>query len=116
MKITTMSKSIVINTQDYKGENMNNFVKLVDDILGNMEYIRLLLEEGHKYVTPLHTFDLVVRKLNKLKVMLEDNILTPEQIVEAVKILEKPLKREKPYYVEVENPIESGDPLEYSGL
>ena len=68
---------------------MNNFIKLVDDILKNMEYIRLLLEGGHKYVTPLHTFDLVVRKLNKLKVMLEDNILTPEQIIEAVRRLEK---------------------------
>jgi len=77
---------------------MNNFVKLVDDILGNMEYIRLLLKEGHKYVTPLNTFDLVIRKLNKLKVMLDTDYLTPEQIREAVRRLEKPINPDKDTY------------------
>lgn len=88
---------------------MNNAIKLLDDIIKNMEYIRLLLTEGHKYVVPLNTYNRVMRQLDKLKGMLEDNILTPEQIMDAVKILEKPIKREKPYSVGVENPIERGD-------
>ena len=47
------------------------------------------------------------------EIVLPDYI-TPKMIREAIKILEKSIKCEKPRYVEVENPIESGDPLEYS--
>jgi len=67
---------------------MNDAINLIDDILKNMEYIRLLLSAGHKYVTPLHTFNMVIEKLNKLKNMLDINYLTPEQIREAVIRLE----------------------------
>ena len=68
---------------------MNNAIKLIDDILKNMEYVRLLFKRDEG-ITPLHTFDLVVRKLNKLKVILDTDYLTPEQIREAARRLEKP--------------------------
>ena len=71
---------------------MNNAIKLIEDIIKNMEYIELLLTEGHKYVPPLNTFNLVMNKLNKLRYILENDILTPEQIMEAVRKLEKPIK------------------------
>ena len=90
---------------------MENPIKLLDNIIKNMEYIELLLTEGHKYVAPLNTFNLVMKRLNRLRVILDTEYLTPEQIREAVIRLEKPIKREKPYYVEVENPVESGDPI-----
>ena len=61
---------------------MKNAINLIDDILKNMEYVRMLFKRD-KDITPLHTFDLVVKQLNKLRVM-----------------------------VDVENPIESGDPLD----
>lgn len=37
--------------------------------------------------------------------------ITPETIKKAIKVLRKH-KVEKPYWVEIENPIEKGDPLE----
>ena len=116
MKITTMLGSTRTSIRGCKGGNMEDTIGLLNNIIKNMEYIGLLLTEGHKYVPPLNTYNLVMKELERLKYILENNYLTPEQIREAVKILEKPIKREKPYYVEVENPIESGDPLEYSGL
>jgi len=36
-----------------------------------MEYIELLLTEGHKYVVPLNTFNRVMRQLEELRGMLE---------------------------------------------
>ena len=75
-----------------KGEMMNNAIKLIEDILKDMEYIELLLKEGHKYVPPLNTFNLVMKKLDKLKSILENEYLTPEQIMEAVRKLERPIK------------------------
>jgi len=95
---------------------MENPIKLLDNIIKNMEYIELLLTEGHKYVPPLNTFDLVMGQLNKLRVILDNEFLTPEQIREAVIRLEKPIKREKPHYVEVENPIESCDFLDRNSV
>ena len=71
---------------------MEKAIGLLDSIIQNMEYIGLLLREHHKYVPPLNTFNLVMDKLNRLKVMLENDILTPEQIMEAVRRLEKPVK------------------------
>lgn len=88
---------------------MSNAIKLLDDIIKNMEYIKLLLTEGHKYVVPLNTYNRVMGKLDKLKGMLDNEFISEEQIRKAIKILEKPKKREKPYRVEVENPIERGD-------
>ena len=71
---------------------MNNAINLIENIIKNMEYIELLLTEGHKYVPPLNTFNLVMRQLNKLRVMLDTEYLTLEQIREAVRKLEKPIK------------------------
>ena len=73
---------------------MSNAIKLIEDIIKNMEYIELLLTEGHKYVPPLNTFNLVMGQLNKLRVMLDTEYLTPEQIREAVRRLEKPIERD----------------------
>ena len=56
--------------------------------------------------TPVFTDEELITFMNEAQ---EATYLTPEQIREAVRRLEKPIKREKPYYVEVENPIESGD-------
>ena len=67
---------------------MKNAINLIDDILKNMEYVRILFKRD-KDITPLHTFDLVVKKLNKLRVMVDTEYLTPEQIREAVIKLEK---------------------------
>ena len=94
---------------------MKNAINLIDNILKNMEYVRLLFKRDEG-ITPLHTFDLVVKQLNRLRVILGTDYLTPDQIREAVIRLEKPIKREKPYYVEVENPIEKGDFLDNSSF
>ena len=74
---------------------MENPIKLLDNIIKNMEYIELLLTEGHKYVTPLNTFNLVMGKLIRLRVILDTGCLhsiTPDQIREAVIRLEKPVE------------------------
>ena len=68
---------------------MENPIKLLDNIIKNMEYIELLLTEGHKYVTPLNTFNLIMRQLSKLRVILDTEYLTPDQIREAVIRLKK---------------------------
>lgn len=70
-----------------------NGVKLIDSILKDMEYIGLLLSD-RKYVSPLNTFNLVIGKLNKLKVMLDTEYFTPDQIREAIRRLEKPIVRD----------------------
>jgi len=95
---------------------MNNAIKLVENIIKGMGYIKLLLNDGHRYVVPLHTFNRVMGQLEELRGMLDNEFLSEEQIRKAIKILEKPLKREKPYYVKVENPIEGGDPFKYNSL
>ena len=74
---------------------MMNIKNLLDDIIKDMEYIGLLLKAGHKYIPPLNTYKLVMNKLEKLKYMLENDILTPEQIMEAVRKLEKPIKSDE---------------------
>ena len=45
---------------------------LLDNIINNMEYIKLLLTEGHKYTQPLNTYYLVIKRLNELKTMLKE--------------------------------------------
>jgi len=49
---------------------MKNPVKLVENIKKNMEYLKLLLIEGHQYAVPLHTYDLVRKQLETLQDML----------------------------------------------
>lgn len=98
---------------------MNNTIKLIDDILKNMEYIELLLTEGHKYVTPLNTFNLVVKQLNQLRVILNTEYLTPDQIREAVIRLEKPIKIKDRLY-ETGTPTDfntfKNDPIIFTGV
>ncbi len=71
-----------------------NGVELIDSILKDMKYIGLLLSD-RKYVPPLNTFNRTVRKLEKLRTMLDTEYLTPEQIREAVRRLEKPIESDK---------------------
>jgi len=67
---------------------MNNAIKLLDEISKDMEYIKLLLTEP---VPPLSACGSVIWKLAKLRGMLDNEFLTPEQIREAVRRLEKPI-------------------------
>ena len=55
---------------------MNNAIELLESIEKDMEYIRLLLTEGHKYILPLNTFNRVVFKLDKLKDMIDKGGIT----------------------------------------
>ena len=94
-------------------EDLSKAIYLLDNITENMEWIKLLLEKD-RFIAPLTTYDLVMKRLGQVKEIIKSNqkdCITPRQIKKAIKILEKPIKREKPYYVEVENPIESGDPI-----
>ena len=70
---------------------MNKAIKLIDSIEGNLTTI--------------------LYKLKNLKGMLDSEFLSEEQIRRAIKTLQKPIKHEEPYIVDVENPIESGNPL-----
>lgn len=47
-------------------------IRLVNDIIKNMEYIKLLLVEEHKYIAPLNTYYVVKTRLQELKDMLSD--------------------------------------------
>lgn len=48
-------------------------IKLVNNIIKNMKYVRLLLTEGHKYISPMNTFYLTMVRLEELKKILEGN-------------------------------------------
>jgi hypothetical protein len=50
-------------------------IKLVNNIIKNMEYVRLLLVEGHRYISPMNTFYLTMVRLEELKKILEGNEL-----------------------------------------
>ena len=91
---------------------MNNAIKLIDSILKNMEYVRLLFKRDEG-ITPLHTFDLVVRQLNQLRVMLDTDYLTADQIREAVRRLEKPIEPDGDVEITVEHTICCSDPLDW---
>jgi len=57
----------------FKGINMVKKIILLNSIIENMEYIKLLLVEGHEYVVPLHTYNLAMKQLNELKDILEND-------------------------------------------
>ena len=100
MKITTMSKGTRTSIRGCKeGGKMEDTIGLLNNIIKNMEYIGLLLTEGHNYVPPLNTYNLVMKKLERLKYILENNNLTPEQIREAVRKLEKPINTSDRFYI-----------------
>ena len=88
MKITTMSKSIVISTQDYKGGSMSK------------QKVKFTDKEMIKYMKE------AVNKINK-------DMITVEVLKKAIKLLRE-YRVPEPYYVEVENPVESGDFLDHS--
>ncbi|GAG58735.1 unnamed protein product, partial [marine sediment metagenome] len=44
-----------------------NKISLINNIIEDMEYIKLLLIEGHDYTPPLNTYYLVLKRLEELK-------------------------------------------------
>ena len=103
MKITTMSRSTRISIRGYKGGNMNKkTIKFLDKKRNEREYpeVEFTDKEIIKYMKE------AVNKINK-------DMITVEVLKKAIKLLRE-YRVPEPYYVEVENPIESGDPLSYS--
>lgn len=50
---------------------MKKAIFLLDNIINNMEYVKLLLIEGHE-LPPLDTYYLIIKRLNELKSILEN--------------------------------------------
>ena len=59
----------------------NECTQLVDNIRKNMEYLKLLLIEGHQYAAPLNTYNLIIKQLDKLREMLVFTHLVKDPIV-----------------------------------
>ena len=54
-------------------EDLSKAIYLLDNITKNMEWIRLLLEKD-RYVAPLTTYDLVMKRLEEVKEIVKSNL------------------------------------------
>ena len=70
-----------LNKEGEEVMERNECTQLIDNIRKNMEYLKLLLIEGHQYAVPLNTYNLIMKQLDKLREMLVSIHLVKDPIV-----------------------------------
>jgi len=80
-------------------EDLSKAIYLLDNITENMEWIKLLLEKD-RFIAPLTTHDLIMKRLEQVKEIVKSNYID-----------NKPRKTD---FTTIETPTSIGTPTEYN--